>query len=243
MTLNTTDPGKVQGEKLNELFQLLIDKKVIMTLRLIGSGFERLTFITGLREEANQPCLLVDLPKAFKQAARRVKKTDIQFNFNGPDHLEYIFNTSGGSYSGNDLVVPFPEYVERIQRRRNFRMDCPVGSRMQLKHQKLQGLIYLINISMGGAYGVLVKHNAQGADSAIFQTGQRLYKTVLIFPSDNDAEEQVIHIRKMEVRRVEQDKERKLYKYAFEFVDIERDEKQKLTQSIYHLQRQFLKRR
>ena len=56
-------------------------------------------------------------------------------------------------------------------------------------------------------------------------------------------DERLVVIDRAEVRRIEHDIERRLYKYAFEFMEVDKEQKQKLTQAIYHLQRQYLKNR
>ena len=63
------------------------------------------------------------------------------------------------------------------------------------------------------------------------------------FPEDHEQTEQIVVINETKVRRIDHDIENQLYKYAFEFIDIDPAQKRKLTQCIYHIQRQFLLRR
>lgn len=237
------DPGKVEGAKLKELFTQLINNQTIISMNLVGTGFGRLTCITGLKQESKQDYLLVDMPDGFMEAAAKDNACHLRFNFNGPDHLEYIFNTACGIPLGRDLQIPFPDHVERLQRRKNFRIDTPPGTRMVFRSKKLKGVIDLINISLGGTYGVLVQHNLKDARGPVMKVDQRLYHISIIFPADSERGQQAVAIKKAEVRRIEHDKDNKLYKYAFEFMDIDKNENKKLTLSIYHIQREQLKRR
>jgi c-di-GMP-binding flagellar brake protein YcgR len=50
-------------------------------------------------------------------------------------------------------------------------------------------------------------------------------------------------VKKAEVKRVEHDQDRGYYRYAFEFKELEKEERNKLTQVIYDLQRWYLQRR
>ncbi len=237
------DHGKVQDERLTALFNELIEKKVIISIHVIGTAFERLTCITSVEQDSGGSYLLIDRPEGFSQAAGQAEAWNLKFNFNGPDHLEYIFSTCGGELCGPNLKVPLPEYVERLQRRKNFRILTVPGTKLLFAADKVKGVIDLINISLGGAFGILRKHKSKAHDSSLLAVDQRLHKIGLIFPADKDVDEQLVVVNRAEVRRIEQDKERRLYKYAFEFMDIDKEQKQKLIQAIYHIQRQYLKNR
>ena len=237
------DPGKVQGQKLLDLFAELIEKKTILSMYMVGTGFERLTCIIGLELIQKTGYLLIDLPDGFKAEAVKSEELNLRFNFNGPDQLEYIFSTKGGEHDGNTLKVACPEYVERLQRRRNFRVNAPPGSLITFKIKKVQGVMGMINISLGGVFGALLQHNVEEAKGSILRMDQRVLNLSLYFPADDEMPDQVIVIRRSEIRRVEHDKDRNLFRYALEFMDIDRHEHKKLTQAIYHMQRQQLKRR
>ena len=237
------DPGKIQGPKLEVLFNELIRQKTIISVAVVGTGFERLTCIVGTELNCNGGCLLIDRPDGFSQAVERDGRWNLRFNFNGPDQLEYIFNTRGGEFCNSNLKIPFPDFVERLQRRKDFRILTLPGTKMIFADKKAKGVIDLINISLGGAFGVLRKHNQKGLTGSLLSVDQRLFKIGLIFPADKERDQQTVVIDKAEVRRVEHDKENKRYKYAFQFTDVDKDQKQKLTQAIYHIQRQFLKNR
>jgi hypothetical protein len=235
--------GKVQGEKLTELFNQLISKKVIISMNVVGAGFDRLTCITGISKDANGNYLFVDPPDDFREAAAKKDLWHLRFNFNGPDQLEYIFSTRGGEISTQGLKIPFPEHVERLQRRRNFRVNTFIKTRMHFKLKKIQGVLDLINVSLGGTYGVLVKHNFKFIRGSVLKMDQQVYDISLVFPGDENAPDETIYVKRAEVKRIEHDQDRGFYRYAFEFKEMEKEEKQRLTQVIYGLQRKYLQRR
>jgi hypothetical protein len=240
------DSIKLQEQKLFDLFNYLIEKRVIISMQLIGADFERLTCVTKVRRESDGPWLQVDMPEGFQAAAARIgtmHALDLRFNFNGPDQLEYIFNTRGGFAKGRDLHLPFPAYVERVQRRKNFRMPTPIGTKMMFRTERGPAVLSLINISLGGIFGALVKPTPKDLHESLLVMGQSIQHAGIIVPADGEAEEMIIIINKMEVRRIEHDPERNIYRYAFEFKDILPNENKKLTQAIYHFQRVFLQRR
>jgi hypothetical protein len=237
------DPGKLEGRKRDSLFDSLIASKTIISIFVVGTDFQRLTCITAVEQTKEGKRLVVDCPEGFSRAVGKTGRLDLRFNLNGSDQLEYIFSTSGGTVHGRDLKVPFPKYVERLQRRKNFRIDTMPGTRMLYSFRKVKGQIDLINISLGGAFGLLVKPNGRKLKGSLFKVNQRLYKIRIVFPADKDLDEQTVIIRKAEVRRVERDRERERYKYAIEFVDIDKEDLQGLTKAIYHIHRQFLQKR
>ncbi len=236
------DTGKISGEKLAGLFKELIANRTIISVQAVETGFEQLTTIIGTFTEQKSNYLLVDKPRGFRESAIR-SPWHLRFNFNGPDKLEYIFETMGGTNAGSELKIPFPDYVERLQRRRDFRINTPVGSRLMFAAGDIRGVMKLINVSVGGAYGVVFKHNAKDVKGPILEKNQEISNLAITFPEDKDMNKQLILIKRAEVRRIEHDLERKMYRYAFEFMEVEKEEKKKLVQSIYHLQRQYLQRR
>lgn len=237
------EAGKVQGEKLTELFNALIEKKIIISMNVVGAGFDRLTCITGITNDENGNHLLVDPPDDFEEAAAVKDLWHLRFNFNGPDQLEYIFNTRGGEISEQELKIPFPEHVERLQRRRNFRVNAFTGTRMHFNLKKIQGVLDLINISLGGAYGILVKHNFKFIRGSVLKMDQQVYGISVVFPGDETVSDETINVERAEVKRVEYDQDRGFYRYAFEFKEMGKTEQQRLTQIIYGLQRKYLQRR
>jgi hypothetical protein len=237
------DAGKVQGEKLTELFDELIAKKTIVSMNVVGAGFDRLTCITGATESSGSRHLLIDAPEDFKEAAADKNLWHLRFNFNGPDKLEYIFSAKGGALTDQGIVIPFPEEVERLQRRRNFRVNTFPETRMYFKLKKIQGTLDLINVSMGGAYGVLVKHNFKFMRGSVLKMDQQLEDISLVFPGDKDEADETVYVKKAQVKRVEYDEDRGFYRYAFAFSEMEKEEQRRLTQVIYGLQRKYLQLR
>ena len=237
------EAGKVQGAKLTELFNELIAKKIIISMNVVGAGFDRLTCITGTAMDDGGHHLVVDPPDDFKEAAAAQDLWHLRFNFNGPDQLEYIFSTRGGELVEEGLKIPFPEYVERLQRRRNFRVDAFTGTCMHFQLKKIKGVLDVINISLGGTYGVLVKHNFKFMRGSVLKMDQQVHDINLVFPGDDDDPEATIYVKQAEVKRVEHDQDRGYYRYAFEFKKMDKEERQRLTQIIYGLQRKYLQRR
>lgn len=237
------DAVKIEGRKLVELFKAMVEKKAIISMHVMGAGLDRLTCITGFSESPDGNHLYIDPPDDFKEAAADKNLWHLRFNFNGPDHLEYLFTTRGGTLMGQGIKVPFPDFVERLQRRRYFRVDTLTGSEMHFRLKKIQGVIHMINVSEAGVYGVLVKHNFKFMRGSVLKMEQQIYDIRMIFPGEEEEPDETIAVKRAEVKRIEHDQERGFYRYAFEFKEMEKDERTRLIQVIYALQRKYLRRR
>jgi c-di-GMP-binding flagellar brake protein YcgR len=236
--------GKVSGSKRVELFSELQQQNTLLTLRLAGKDYERLTMVNEVQATDNGHAILIDPPRGFEVVVKNVEQWKLHFTFNGPDKLEYKFTTIGGEFSGNDIVIPFPEFVERIQRRRFFRMETPIGAKLLFKHNGIQRAIGLINISEGGVYGVLSRLKQEARQKPILKNGESLTNVELELPGDEEGEaDRRVRAKRVTVRRIEEDQEKDIHRYAFEIIDITPGDNTKLTQYIYYLQRLFLRRR
>jgi hypothetical protein len=235
------EPERIRGTKMIELFRHLAASKTIISMLIVGSGFERLTCVTDVKEDGKQTQIVVDLPSGFKEVAENQKSLKLNFNFNGPDNLEYLFAIQGGNYTDNGLRLSLPDYVERLQRRKDFRMQVPIGTQMHFQIKQLQGTVDLINISLGGAFGELRAKSRTLSNSPVFKLQQPVFKIRLVFPGQDFKKEQAVSIQKAEVVRIE--KGEKKHRYAFKFKYMSNDEKQKLTEHIYRIQREYLQRR
>ena len=237
------EAGKIHGEKLTELFNELITRNTIISMSVVGAAFDRLTCITGMKKDSKGTYLLIDAPDGFAEAAAVKDRWHLRFNLNGPDSLEYIFSTRGGSFYKKELKIPFPEHVERLQRRKDFRVDTLSGTRMQFKLNKIQGTIDIINISASGVYGILSKHNFKFIRGAVLKKDQDLFDFTMVFPGIDDKSGNSVYVKRASVKRIEQHKDSGFYHYAFEFKELEKEEETILIRIIYDLQRLYLRRR
>ena len=237
------DSAEIKREKLDDLFNELVDRRIIIAMNVVGTKFDRLTCITEITKDANGSHLIVDPPNDFAEAIAVKGKWHLRFNFNGPDHLEYIFSTKGGSFCKRGLKIPFPDHVERLQRRRDFRVDTLPNSKVHFQLNKIQGIFDMINVSLGGFYAVLTKHNFKFIRGPILKKDQQILDFSMVFPEIENNPGTTVYVKRAEVRRIDFDKENKFYRYAFEIIELEKEEREILTRTIYDLQRYYLRHR
>ena len=90
---------------------------------------------------------------------------------------------------------------------------------------------------------MLTKTNFKFVRGSIMKSDQQLYQVKMVFPGDEGGPDTTIHVRRAGVKRVERDQDRGYYRYAIEFKEIEKEALQQLTQTIYEIQRIYLRRR
>jgi hypothetical protein len=238
-----TGAEKIQGKKLVRLMEQVQREKIMLSMRLVGQNYERLTMVTRIPKNEKASFFVIDPPRDFRNAVSKLDTWEIHFNFTGPDNLEYIFNTSGGKFYENEIQLNFPDYIERLQRRRYFRLSVPIGTKLFFESDQVQREINLINISMRGALGLLKTFNEKDQKKPILQKKDYLKNIKIIFPFDTKNDKQEVSVNKSIIRRAEHDPQKNMDLYAFEFVSIDRDQERRLIRIIFNLQRLFLQKK
>lgn len=237
-TARMQDTETINGENLVRLFRELHRNKTVIKINLLGEDYERLTMVTGILSKRPPYHFRIDYPSGFEEAVRGITTWKIRFEFNGKDRLIYRFKTSGGYISGKDIFIPFPPQIERVQRRRYFRQEPPLGTRMIVPRFNKKYELTLFNVSEGGA---LVGMGKGSPRQPIFKKGEYLRHIVLLFPSQ---EQQFrITIKEALVKRLDKDPLTLRYRYALQFTDMGKEEMKDLRDLIYIFQRDFLKKR
>ena len=207
-------------------------------MHLMGTDYERLTIMVDVRVTRENQIFLIDYPQDFKETVAVLDPWTIRFDFKGEDKIPSFFKTSGGVISGRDIWIPFPRFIERKQRRRDFRISSPVGKRLEFLLDSKEHELSVINFSQGGA---LVSTGKGGRNELGIETGGRIKNLTLFIPFDKALKR--IRVSEAKVRRVDQDSTTKHYRYGLQFTDIEREEKLFLKKIIYRTQRDLLRKR
>jgi hypothetical protein len=238
-----TGAEKIQGKKLIRLMEQIQRDKILLSMRLVGQNYERLTMIIHISEDQEASFFAIDPPRDFRNTVSKVDTWEIHFNFKGLDNLEYIFTTFGGKFSDNEARINFPDYIERLQRRRHFRLSVQAGTKLFFKSDQDQQEINLINISMRGALGHLKTFNGKDQKKPVFKKEDYLKDIKIIFPSDGKNKKRVVRVKKAIIRRAEHDRQKQMDIYAFEFMIIDKDQEKMLSKIIFDLQRLFLQKK
>jgi len=228
----------ISGEKLPQLLNQVKKEKTILRLYVLGKGFERLTIITGFEKKNGKTCFLIDSPEGLHEQIQEGEVYRLYFEFTDKKKIHYSFKTFLEEITGNNTLVLFPKTVNRLQRRENFRITPPIGTRLHFKIGEKTFDLNVVNLSQNG---VLIQQTTQNHSSKNFSKGVTLKKMDLFCPV-NDGEAHFL-IQQAIICRAEKDIDQGCFHYALQFQDIDKKEEEGLKTLIYDLQREELKRR
>ena len=148
---------------------------------------------------------------------------------------------SGGQILQDEIRIPFPKSIQRHQRRKHFRLEAPDGATLAFNLQTSVCKEKVIDISLGGAMIALVYPRDDGPDGRPFGIGDVLQDVELVFPSETG--DYRIEIKKVLVVRIEDGTSGPQKYCGLQFIEVEKDQIQTLTEFIYNYQRRFLRKR
>jgi c-di-GMP-binding flagellar brake protein YcgR len=165
----------------------------------------------------------------------------MHFEFIGNDNLQYAFRTTAEEIVGDEIWVRFPEVINRFQRRKNFRLSPPLGTKLYISGDSAEHEMSVINVSQGGVLGTLFSLEKGSQNALLLTAGNRLKNVGLAFPS----EESVLRVQVKEalVIRVGKHPETDQNICALQFTDIKKSQEKILIEFIYRFQRDLLRKR
>lgn len=232
---------KIQGKSRLDVFKQLKEEKKPIKIKMQRLDYEALTTITDVKTKGKNHFIIIRPPNDITDIADDFEKRSLHFEFNSENGIQFSFMCPNGKIQDNDLWVPFPEFIEQIQRRRDFRLTSPVRTTLDFEVDVVKYNMNLIDLSMGGAC-VEIPEIKNGTEMLrVVKPGDKLLGVNIVSFSQGD--KLGVRIRKASIIRVDEPKNHKGYRLGVQFTDIEREEVNKLKKMIYDLQRYFLQRR
>jgi hypothetical protein len=235
------DSQKILGKNIASTLKQLQKDKTLVNMHILGKDYESLTIVTGVRAKKSPPLFRIDYSEGIREALADINELRIRFEFTGKDKTLHTFRALGGEISGKEIWIRFPNVIERIQRREHFRLGVPLGTSLYFETPSAAYEMDIINVSVGGAFGVFGNLKMGTQEDVGLEAGQILDDLQLEFPSkEGDLR---VHVKKCLIKRMERDPQTKRYRYALQFSHIEKSEEKALVQIIYRFQREFLRTR
>ena len=235
------DSQKILGKNIISTLKQLQKDKTLVNMHIMGEDHESLTIVTGIRAKKTPALFRIDYSEGLRKALANINRSRIRFEFTGKDKTLHTFRTLGGEISGKEIWIRLPDVIERIQRREHFRLGVPLGTRLYFETPSAAYEMDIINVSVGGAFGVFGNLKKGIQEDVGLESGQILNDLQLEFPSKKD--DLRVHVKKCVLKRMERDPQTKRYRYALHFSHIEKSEEKALIQIIYRFQREFLRTR
>ena len=231
----------IQHKRRFDVFKQLQNDKTLVKMYVLGRQYERLTIVTDTRFKKKTPYFLIDHPAGFTKAVANDDNCRFHFEFVGNDNLVYTFRTTGKATIHSEICIRFPEVITRIQRRNNFRMAPPLGTKMYISRSLDRLEMNVIDISQGGALVMPVNIDMAYPNGSVFEVGSKLRNIELTFPS----EEKVfrVHVDEAQVSRLGEHPVTNRTNFALQFTDIEKSQQKMLIDLIFTHQRNTLRKR
>ena len=231
----------IQDRTRLKVFEELKSYRSPVHMVLLDGDYERVTHVTGIRTRRGEPYFRTELSQSFKAAVDGKKSWQIRVEFFGQDNIQYVFRTFGWKIARDGIWHKFPEIIERRQRRKYFRLELPLQTKLVLTvgagHYKMTA----IDISIGGIHGELAVFAGSGQDDPPWAVGDTVKG--LMLEAEMDQASVRIRIDEGTVRRCNKEISDKKYQYAFEFTGMEKSQETALVDLVYELQRKILKER
>lgn len=231
------DSEKISGKKIFNLLEQLKGNHTILNIHVMGTDFDGLTIILGVSDGENQR-FFIDYPGRSYSNAVFTKGKKCYFEFSDSEKIHYSFKTTIDRIFGRRIKFNFPEFIERVQRRKVFRIPTPSGTRLTYSHRSGKFEFDIINISETGLLATL-KNIHLGEH--IFLKGSKLDKLVLILEQEDMSVN--VNIKSAEIVRLEKVTEEDRVNYGLKYDDISKEGRDELKRFIYYCQRRILKKR
>ena len=229
----------ISGKKILKVIRQLLDDRIVLNLSLVGKDYERLTLVTGIKIHNGSPFILIDTPSGFEEVSEDARGGRIVIEFSGSDHIPYRFRTVIAKAGAGDIWVKVPELIERIQRRKNFRLAPPMGTEVLINDKDWKYEFNVINVSLGGA--LLIEKKNLFLDKARPQL-EGIKRNVLLVCNVQSMRAK-IRIKKSRVKRMEKDSRTRRHRCALQFIELEMKQKNDLEDFLQNCQREILKKR
>ena len=230
----------INGKHIHAILEQLKDGKTLVRMKLMGKNYEQLTVINDIRKKGKITNLLIDCPDGFDDLVKD-SSGKLQFEYTGANKLPYFFYADIAQIDQKIIWITFPDLIERRQLRKDFRVDMPSGTCMGFKKYGVKYNKQVINLSLGGSFGALIRSKNMTQPVLPITVGDTLTEIELVFQSKHF--EQRVNIRKAVVVRFEEKPFLHSFCYAIHFLDMDKTEEKALTELIYVIQREYLKNR
>lgn len=231
----------IQGPQVLTVLRTVCRKRTLVRMNLANPPASVLTLLVEVRNAAAPPLFLVDVMEEMTTALAEAASNAVDFEFTGAEGVLYRFRTRGGQLASEGLWLPVPETMERIQRRKDFRLTVLPGTRILYETDTARGTIRVIDISLGGSLGTLIRLRADSRAGNLFREGGELSNLHLEIPVGEEVRH--VRIRKARIRRVHQAPGAVRPRCGLAFEEIAPDQKKALIEAVYTLQRTYLKNR
>ena len=233
---------KIEGARISGLFKELQQEGTPLKLYLPNSEYEYLTSVVDIQTQKKTNYFLIRYAQDFEKIVSNSNDDrSINFEFTDKDGVKYLFHTQGSRVIKGKIWLELPQWVEREQRRKQFRISAPTGSKLFFRLNSKRCELEVVDISMGGSLAILSGSPKRVTRFQNLLQVKNLQEVELVFPPESENRRVMVH--GCEIKRLGRNPVIYQYEYGLEFQKMDRANINKLTRLVYTFQREFLRKR
>ena len=232
--INQESTGEnITGPKVKEVLQSLILSGEMCKMEVSPTPYCWLTLLSEVREEKDQTFLLIDRVPDFEKALSSSRRQEVRIEYLENNEVPCSFLSRVLLIGPQCIWVELPERIQRIQRRKYFRLQAPAGTEILFQAEpgkSEKGRVK--DYSLGGVAFLTGK-------GVNLKTGDRVKDLLLSIPEGTHC--LTFSFPQGVVKRAEPDFYQGENLYALEILELSEATRQKLNQHIFEKQRSLLR--
>ena len=233
---------KIEGPRILGLFEELQQEGTPLKVNLFDSEYEHLSRVVDIQTQKKNTYFLIQYGHDFESILFNSRSCQtIGFEFTGNDGVKYLFRTHSSRVISGRIWLKLPRVVERKQRRKQFRISVPAGSKLIFKQNSKRYELEIVDISVGGSLAILGGPPNRVIHDQNLLRIKHLQDVELIFPPESENMPVIVH--DCEIKRLGRNPVTNQYEYGLEFQHMDKTNIKRLNQLVYRFQREFLRKR
>ncbi len=227
---------KITGNKIFGILDQLKNNHTTIDMHVMGTSFDALSIILDVSKGVF-PYFCIDFPGKSRSSVPVVEGGKCYFEFYSEEKIQCKFKAAITAITDKYIKFDFPEFIEKTQRRKAFRVAAPDGTKLKSSRNK-EIDFDVLNIGEGG---LLAGIKSSRHNDSIFFNGSVLKGLTIISFQDGIAIN--TDVESAEIVRVEDKKELGSFYYGIKFTEVNIKSQNEIKRFIYYCQRQLLKKR
>jgi len=200
--------------------------------------------VAEVSERGSAHHFLIDTPDVCRKLNEETNLPYMVFKFSDPANIKYIFEADTWQFFREKVWIRLPQMVHRYQRRKLFRLEAPPGTRLYFNIKDIRCKLLVVNVSMGGTLGVLVRLRPKMEEILRPFNAKIMQNAELLFPSrDRKKKGSVVNIEQFQLLRQNKNPVTGKFECAIEFKKVSTNERKRLKNLFYKWQRDYLRKR
>jgi len=200
--------------------------------------------VAEVSERGRAHHFLIDTPEVCRKLREESNLQYLVFKFTNSEDVRYVFEADSWEFFRDKVWIRLPQMVYRYQRRKLFRLEAPPGTRLYFNIEDVRCKLLVVNVSMGGTLGVLVRLKPKMEEILRPFSAKIMQNAELIFPSkDRKKKGSIVIIEQFQLLRQNKNPVTGKFECAIKFKKVSTTERKKLKNLFYKWQRDYLRKR